>query len=99
MKRVLLALWLVLCAGPASAAGFGDWAVLIVAGDNHAHDGSHAEVFDNARRDLAKAFVSIGFSPANIAQFSVDPAPDAAETRVASIASTLWDLSSRAPGG
>src|SRR5580692_1399752 len=99
MKRVLLALWLVLCAGPASAAGFGDWAVLIVAGDNHAHDGSHAEVFDNARRDLAKAFAGIGFSRANMAQFSVEPGPDAQETDISGIANGFWDLTARAPGG
>ncbi len=93
------AVFLAVGAVPASAAGFGNWAVLIVAGDDHAHDGSHAEVFDNARRDLAKAFAGIGFSPANMAQFSVDPAPDAQETSVGAIANTLWDLSSRAPGG
>jgi hypothetical protein len=99
MKRILVALWLVLLAGPASAAGFGNWAVLIVAGDNHAHDGSHAEVFDNARRDLAKAFAGIGFSRANMAQFSVEPGSDAQETDIGGIANGFWDLTSKAPGG
>jgi hypothetical protein len=100
MKHLLAAaLCLGLVAGPARAAGFSDWAVVIVAGDDHAHDGSHAEIFDNARRDLAKAFVSIGFAPANIAQFSVEAAKDAQPTAVTAIASTLWDLTSRAPGG
>jgi len=100
MKRILAAaLCVVLSAGQALAAGFGDWAVVIVAGDDHAHDGSHAEVFDNARRDLAKAFVSIGFSAGNIAQFSVQQVPDAQITQTTAIASTLWDLTSRAPGG
>ena len=86
-------------AAPASANQFSNWAVLIVAGDDHAHDGTHADVFDNARRDLAKAFAGIGFSPANMAEFSVDPAPDAQETKVHTIATTLWDLTNRAPGG
>jgi Peptidase C13 family len=99
MKRILLALCLMLCAGPASAAGFGNWAVLIVAGDDHAHSGAPSDVFDNARRDLAKAFVSIGFSPANIVQFSTEPVLDAQHTETGAIANALWDLSSRAPGG
>ena len=49
---------------------FADWAAMIVAGDAHAHSGADSMVFDNARRDLAKAFVGMGFQPANIVQFS-----------------------------
>jgi hypothetical protein len=49
---------------------FADWAAMIVAGDSHAHSGADSMVFDNARRDLTKAFVGMGFRPANIAQFS-----------------------------
>ena len=86
-------------AGPASANQFANWAVLIVAGDDHAHDGTHADVFDNARRDLAKSFAAIGFTPANMVEFSVDPAPDAQETKISAIATALWDVSNRAPGG
>ena len=100
MKRLFwLALCLAMASAPALANGFSNWAVLIVAGDNHAHDGSHADVFDNARRDLAKELAGIGFSPANMLEFSVDPAPDAQSTDIARIASGLWDLSNRAPGG
>ena len=100
MKRFLMAaLALALGAAPARANQFSNWAVLIVAGDDHAHDGSHADVFDNARRDLAKSFAGIGFSPANMVEFSVDPAPDAQETKVSAIATSLWDLTNRAPGG
>src|SRR4051812_38503125 len=100
MKKVCATiLCLMLGVIPASANQFSNWAVLIVAGDDHAHDGSHADVFDNARRDLAKSFAAIGFTPANMAEFSVDPAPDAQETKINTIATTLWDVSNRAPGG
>src|SRR3954470_1519703 len=101
MKRVLALVLgvLVAAAPPALANQFSDWAVVIVAGDDHAHSGAPSQVFDNARRDLAKAFAGIGFSPANTLQFSVDPAPDAQHTSIPSIATGLWDLSNRAPGG
>src|SRR6202000_1968184 len=82
----------------AAAADFSNWAVVLVAGDDHAHSGAHSMVFDNARRDLAKAFAQIGFNPANMAQFSVDQ-PDAQHTSSGAIANTLWDLTSRAPAG
>jgi hypothetical protein len=68
--------WLAL-AVPASAqtSPFNGWAAVIVAGDWHTHSGKPSAVFDNARRDLGKAFVGAGFSPDNISQFSVhDPA-------------------------
>jgi len=71
-----LALLAGLLAAPAALAAnpFGNWAVIIVAGDWRAHDGGPSQAFDNARRDLAKAFVADGFSPANISQFSAWPA-------------------------
>jgi hypothetical protein len=101
MKRALVFALaaMVFGAAPALANQFSNWAVLIVAGDDRAHDGSPAQVFDNARRDLAKQFASIGFSPANMVEFSVDPAPDAQPTDVKSIADALWDVSNRATGG
>ncbi len=82
----------------AAAADFSNWAVLLVAGDNHAHSGAHSMVFDNARRDLAKSLAAIGFNPNNMLHFSVDQ-PDAQPTSPAGIANGLWDLSNRAPGG
>jgi hypothetical protein len=81
-----------------AAADFSNWAVLLVAGDNHAHSGAHSMVFDNARRDLAKTFAAIGFKPDNMVQFSVDQT-DALTTSAGGIANALWDLSNRAPGG
>jgi hypothetical protein len=99
MKRFFLALALCLFSLPACAAGFSDWAVLLVAGDDHAHSGAQSQVFDNARRDLAKAFATIGFSPQNMMQFSLDPDKDTEQTRASTIANGLWDLSNRAAGG
>ena len=88
---------------PAFAAGFGDWAAIVVAGDWHAHSGAPSEVFDNARRDIASDLVGLGFSPANIVQFSVRPAryPDASprSSDPGTIATTLWDLSNRTSTG
>jgi hypothetical protein len=49
---------------------FADWAAIVVAGDWRAHSGAPSMVFDNARRDLVKKFVRLGFDPANIRQFS-----------------------------
>jgi hypothetical protein len=99
MKKLFLALCFFLFAAPAFAAGFSDWAVVLVAGDDHAHSGASSQVFDNARRDLAKAFAAIGFSPQNMVQFSVDPDKDADETTTAHVANGLWDISNRATGG
>ncbi|HLI66831.1 MAG TPA: C13 family peptidase [Caulobacteraceae bacterium] len=76
MGRLLaLAIAVVIAAAaPAARAGaFSDWAAIFVAADDHAHSGAHSEVFDNARRDVAAAFVRAGFSAANMAQFSVHP--------------------------
>ena len=80
MSRAIASL--VLAAGiglalPAGAADFSNWAVMIVAGDHHSHSGKDSQVFDNARRDLAKAFATIGFNPNNMIEFSPDPDKDA----------------------
>ena len=63
-----------LCAPAALATSpFAGWAVIVVAGDSHAHSGAPSQAFDNARRDLTKAFIAEGFTPANISQFSAAP--------------------------
>jgi hypothetical protein len=62
--------------GPSSAlaaGAFSDWAAVVIAGDFHAHDGGPSEAFDNARRDVSRSLVDIGFSPQHIRQFSVRP--------------------------
>jgi hypothetical protein len=79
MIRALLAIvasaWLALSSVPAWAqqSPFADWAAVFVAGDFRSHEGDPSETFDNARRDLADAFVAAGFARGNIQQFSVRP--------------------------
>jgi hypothetical protein len=105
MRKILLALLACLAfAVPAKAAGsYSDWAAIIVAGDDHAHDGSPSKVFDNGRHDIGVALQRIGFNPNNIAEFSVDsekytaPAPQPSEPQI--IFNALWDLSNRTTGG
>jgi hypothetical protein len=99
MKKLILALMLCLAALPVQAADFSNWAVMIIAGDNHSHSGGPSQVFDNARKDLTKAFAGIGFNPNNIVQFSVSPDKDALQVDPQAIATNLWDLTNRAPGG
>src|SRR5258708_20480978 len=60
----------------AVAGGFDSWAAVVVAGDAHAHSGEPSEVFDNGRRDIAKALTAIGFAQSHILQYSTQPAKD-----------------------
>jgi hypothetical protein len=103
--RIILAGLLALFASamPAMAAGFADWAAIVVAGDYRAHSGADSEVFDNARRDLASDLMRLGFLPDNIVQFSVRPdrypAQQPRRANGQTIATALWDLSNRTSGG
>ncbi len=114
MKRLIsatfLALVLALGAWPglhcwsATAAGpFSDWAAVVIAGDFHAHSGAQSEAFDNARRDVSRAFVEAGFSPENLREFSVRPERYPQEHLMLSdpdlIGAKLADLASQARGG
>lgn len=107
MRRMRRAWWIIaallLAARPvAAAASLQGWAAVVISGDNEgAHVRSHTEAFDNARRDLSRTFERLGVSPANLAQFSVEPDrhPDAAPARLDDIARTLRGLASRARDG
>jgi hypothetical protein len=72
----LLALTWIFGASGASANGFESWSAIVVAGDYRAHSGAPSEVFDNGRRDIAKALVNLGFVPSHIKTFSVRPETD-----------------------
>ncbi|MDP3490135.1 MAG: C13 family peptidase [Phenylobacterium sp.] len=87
---------------PALAAPFETWAAVVVAGDAKGSLGGPTEAFDNARRDIAKAFTGLGLASAQIAQFSVRPEaergarPQKASARA--IYQTLSDLAPAAAG-
>ena len=88
----------------AGAAGaFSDWAAVVVAGDFHTHSGESSEAFDNARRDVGRELVGIGFSPGDIHQFSVRPERYPDEHLMISepglIGGKLAELASQAHGG
>jgi len=98
-----LAIWLLAANGVLADGPFSNWAAIVVAGDWHAHSGAPSEVFDNARRDLTKAFIAAGVSPANISQFSVRPGHYPKETVLKSAPEPVYDhlmaLAKQAPDG
>lgn len=57
----------------AVAGPFSSWSAVVVAGDYQAHEGGDTEAFDNARRDVAKTLVTLGFDKSAVRQFSVRP--------------------------
>jgi hypothetical protein len=98
-----LAAWLLAASSALADGPFSNWAAIVVAGDWHAHSGAPSEVFDNARRDLTKAFIAAGVSPANISQFSVRPGHYPKETVLKSAPEPVYDhlmaLAKQAPDG
>ncbi len=86
-----------------AAGAFSDWAAVVVAGDFHTHSGESSEAFDNARREVARELVGVGFSPSDIHQFSVRPERYPDEHLMISepglIGGKLAELASQAHGG
>lgn len=67
---------LVLLFSPPATAGagpFARWTAVVVAGDHEAHEGGDTEAFDNARRDVARTLVQLGFDKGAVRQFSTRP--------------------------
>ena len=79
--------------------GFSDWAAIVVAGDWHAHNGSPSEIFDNARRDVTRDLIALGFARENVVEFSVRPGASDGPVNARAIGNALWDLSNRTRGG
>ena len=94
-----------LLSGPPALADspFAHWAAVVVAGDWHAHSGGPSEAFDNARRDVSKELVRMGFAPENLKQFSVRPErykdTNPAKTEPRGIYDALVSLTAKAPDG
>lgn len=80
---------------------FKDWASVVVAGDWRAHEGGSTEAFDNARRDVAKSLVALGFPPPT--QFSTRPrryrTPGLQASTVKSLQAGLTAAAQQAKGG
>jgi hypothetical protein len=102
---LVLGLLVLLLAHPARAADgpFARWAVVVVAGDWHAHSGGPTEAFDNARRDVSLSLARLGFSPNAIRQYSVRPrrypAVKPGKTDLRRIQAGLRDLAVKNPAG
>lgn len=101
---LLIGLLLLLPALPARAdSPFSNWAAVVVAGDWHAHSGEPTEAFDNARRDVGRALVDLGFSPSALRQYSVRPrrypAAKPGKTELNAIHTDLRALATRNPAG
>lgn len=75
----------------ARAGPFSNWAAVVVAGDFHAHSGGPSEAFDNARRDVSKALVELGFDKSALQQFSVRPERYPADSPGRSDARAIYD--------
>ncbi|HYS45859.1 MAG TPA: C13 family peptidase [Rhizomicrobium sp.] len=84
---------------PSNLVDFSHWAVVLVAGDFRAHSGAPSKVFDNGRRDLAQAFAKIGFSKANMLQFSVDYDNGTQHASIPEIAAGMQSIAARARDG
>lgn len=52
---------------------FANWAAVVVAGDHEDSEGNSTEGFDNARRDVSHDLLKLGFTRANLAEFSIRP--------------------------
>jgi len=96
--------WALMAGGPAQAdSPFAHWAAIVVAGDWHAHSGGPSEAFDNARRDVSKELIRIGFAADNLKQFSVRPERykdiNPGKTEPKGIFDTLVALTTKAPDG
>jgi hypothetical protein len=100
---ILLALFGFTAAAPLATSPFANWAAVVVAGDHEASDGSPSEGFDNARRDVSRNLLKLGFAPANLAEFSTRPREYRGEklllTRPNSILRELQKLAAKANGG
>ncbi len=98
-----LAVSVVWSAAGAVPAPFADWAAVVVAGDHEDSDGRSTEGFDNARRDVSRDLLRMGFSPAHLAELSVRPREYRAEkllaTRPSTIVRTLAALAHETSGG
>lgn len=91
------------CTASARAAAYRNWAAVVVAGDDADSEGYLTNGFDNARHDVTRDLVRLGFEPAHIAEFSLRPHAFRGEklfrTSPSAILRHLRSLTRAAPGG
>ena len=104
-ERVLAAIFAAsfLLVGAAPANPFANWAAVVVAGDHEDSDGNPSEGFDNARRDVSRDLLNLGFLSANLAEFSLKPREYRGEklkkTTPNAVMNALIALAKKATGG
>lgn len=100
-----LAITLTLLVGLASllpahaSTAYANWAAVVVSGDWHAHDGRPSQIFDNARRDVTRDLVALGFARDHIAELSARPGAQVPRASISNFAKSLRALSNRTSGG
>jgi len=97
--RLVLALVFLALGTAARANGFANWAAVVVAGDDRAHDGSPSAIFDNARRGIVHDLMASGFSAQNIAEFSAAPHSAVNRPSGSALVGALQKLTRRARAG
>lgn len=60
-------------AQPDPSNSFHDWSSVVIAADWRDGQGQPIEAFDNARRDLSRSLLSLGFSPQHHASLTLNP--------------------------
>lgn len=87
----------------AASSPYANWAAVVVAGDREDSDGNPSKGFDNARREIGRDLLKLGFSPDNIAEFSMRPRAYRKErlfvTRPNTIMRKLDEIVRRTSGG
>jgi len=95
--------WTIAAAHAGTTGPYANWAAIVVAGDHEDSDGAPSEGFDNARREVSRDRLKLGFLRGNIAQFSLRPREYASErllkTSPNAILRALGKLVRKASGG
>jgi len=99
MSLATLVLALIVSLDVRANTSFSNWAAVVVAGDDRAHNGAPSTIFDNARRGVVHDLEASGFAARNIAEFSVARRSGVDYARASAIAAAVRTLAGRAHGG
>jgi hypothetical protein len=83
-----------------AASPFSDWGAVVVAADWRASNGKPTAAFENARRDLSKALLDVGFRPENLRSYGIDAkAPGVGELSRPTLTQGMAEIAGRTSGG